>query len=207
MIIRKVTQDLYFHSFDLPLNFWRPYVSWYLITNIIKGQLFLKIIQSCSDSFSCTGKKTVKRELNNFLLSFIILTKFKNAYALDLNRASVSTTLSHTFQRETDVFISRLSEILACRMLLLLPCTLSQHMSVIEQLPKKHLPLNVSNNIGKSLCCFCLDLLCQLILCSLSRLGWYVKMWPLTISYAVQVNSMSAPNKLRIQILSSGQQY
>lgn len=42
----------------------------------------------------------------------MILTKLKNVYALDLNSASVSTTLSHTFQRETDVFISSLSEIL-----------------------------------------------------------------------------------------------
>lgn len=73
------------------------------------GQLFPKVIQSCSYSFAL--EKKVRRECNNFLLSFMILIKPQNAYALDLNSASVSTTLSNTFQKETDVFISSLSEI------------------------------------------------------------------------------------------------
>lgn len=170
------------------------------------------IPQSHSVSFKLTllypGEEGwVKRQRNNPQFSLIILTKLKNSHALDLNSASVSATLSHTFQRETDAFVSRPSGILACAVLSLLPCALSQHMPGLEQSPKQHLSLNVSNNIGKPLSCSCPDLLCQLLRCSLSRLGWCVRMWPLTTSYAVHVSSVPAPNKLRIQILFSGQPY
>lgn len=91
------------------------------------------IPQSHSDSLFYTWRVRVgeimERKWNNSLLSFIILTKLTNAYVLDVNSASVSTTLSHTFQKEMDAFTSCLPEIWAFTVLLLQPRTLSQNQS------------------------------------------------------------------------------
>lgn len=138
--------------------------------------------------------------------------RFKNGYAFGLDNASMSITLSHTFfLMETYVFISSLSKKFAFVVLLLLLCTLSQHMSATEQLPKPQLSSNVKNNIGKTSTVFAL-LLSANILCVHSPQTVIIykdRVFGLWISQFVIFMSVKGqyPNKLRIKILYSELQY